>query len=204
LWRRIDSVGEKGLHTRAHIMAFVDAVLAQPVDGVLVECGAYRGVSAAKFSHLADMLGRELVVFDSFRGLPPNDERHTVTINGKDIKGRFRGGEFAGSLEQVRHTVECYGVPNAVRYVEGWFADTLPPFAEPVAGAYLDCDLAASTRTCLDSLWPLVTPGGCIVSQDGDFPLVVDVMRQWAGRADPRPIVTGLGEDKMVTFGRPL
>jgi O-methyltransferase len=90
-----------------------------------------------------------------------------------------------------------------VRYVPGWFADTMPGFVEPVAAAYLDCDLAASTHTCLDSLWPLVTPGGCVVSQDGDFPLVIDVMRDWLGRADPAPLVAGLGESKMVTFRKP-
>jgi O-methyltransferase len=204
LTRRIMSVTAPGPHRWWHIFAFVDAVLTSSADGVLVECGAYQGSSTAKLSHLADMLGRELVVFDSFQGLPTNTEQHTVTIHGKDIRNLFRGGAFAGSLEQVQAAVGRLGVPGVVRYVEGWFADTLPAFAEPVAGAYLDCDLAASTRTCLDNLWPLVTPGGCIVSQDGDFPLVVDVMRHWAERAEPRPMVTGLGEDKMVTFGRPL
>lgn len=204
LERRIDSVTMPGPHQRAHIMTFVDAVLAQPVDGVLVECGSYQGVSAAKFSHLADMLGRELVLFDSFRGLPANNEPHTLNINGENIMGLFREGGFAGSLDEVRRTVAEFGVPDVVRYVAGWFADTLPVFGEPVVAAYLDCDLAASTRTCLDNLWPLVTAGGCIVSQDGDFPLVIDEMHRWLRYADPQPQVTGLGEGKMVTFRRPL
>jgi O-methyltransferase len=201
--RRIRSVTAPGPHRWWHIDAFVDAVLDSPVCGVLVECGSYQGSSTAKLSHLADALGRELVVFDSFQGLPVNNEQHTVTINGKDITGIFGGGAFAGTLEQVRTTVECHGVPSAVRYVPGWFADTLPGFVEPVAAAYLDCDLAASTRTCLDSLWPLVSPGGCIVSQDGEFPLVIDAMRDWLNWADPAPTIVGLGESKMVTFRKP-
>ena len=201
--RRIRSVDAPGPHRWWHIYTFVDAVLDAPVGGVLVECGAYRGSSTAKLSHLAAALGRELVVFDSFEGLPPNDEQHVKTTAGKDIRNLFRGGAFAGSLEQVQATVECYGVPQVVRYVPGWFADTMPGFAEPAAAAYLDCDLAASTRTCLDSLWSLVTPGGCVVSQDGDFPLVIDAMRDWLGRADPVPLVAGLGESKMVTFRKP-
>lgn len=198
--RRIESVTVAAPHEPWHIQAFIDAVLADPVPGVLVECGAYRGASAAKWSHLADMLGRELVVFDSFRGLPANSEQHHRSIDDRSIQGMFGGGAYAGSLAEVRETVCRYGVPEVVRYVEGWFADTLPTFREPVAAAYLDVDLAASARTCLTYLWPLVTPGGCLVSQDGDFPLTLAAMREWAESAVPPPAVAGLGESKMVTF----
>jgi O-methyltransferase len=200
---RIASVTAAGPHEPWHITTFVDAVLADPVDGVLVECGAYEGVSAAKWSHLAAMLDRELVVFDSFAGLPPNDEPHGLTIHGHNVAGTFRGGAYAGSLDKVRATVARHGVPEVVRYVEGWFDDTLPGFAEPVAAVYLDVDLAASTTTCLTHLWPLVSPGGVVVSQDGDFPLTVAAMRDWVDRVDPRPCeVAGLGTSKMVTFRR--
>jgi O-methyltransferase len=197
---RIESVAADAPHEDWHIATFVDAVLASPVPGVLVECGVYQGVSAAKWSHLADMLGRKLVLFDSFRGLPDNDEPHHRSIDNRPIFGLFRGGAYAGTLAEVADTVARFGRPEVVRYVEGWFADTLPSFTEPVAAAYLDVDLAASARTCLTHLWPLVTPGGCIVSQDGDFPLTVDAMQAWAESVTPTPVVTGLGESKMVVF----
>lgn len=201
--RRVRSVKAKGPHRRRHIAHFLDAVLTNPVPGVLVECGAYQGVSAAKWSHLADMLGRQLVVFDSFRGLPANAEPHDRSILGHSISGWFTGGNYAGTLAQVKATIDRYGVPGVVRYVPGWFADTLPSFDEPVAAAYLDVDLAASTRTCLTYLWPLITPGGVIVSQDGDFPLTIAAMTGWAGRVEPAPVTAGLGTSKMVTFRKP-
>jgi hypothetical protein len=202
--RRIASVDMPAPHEPWHIAAFVDAVLENPVPGVLVECGAYQGASAAKWSHLADMLCRKLVVCDSFRGLPPNSEPHRRSIDDRSIAGMFGAGAYAGSLAEVQATVERYGVPEVVTYLPGWFTDTLPHLAEPVAAAYLDVDLAASARTCLTHLWPLVTPGGCIVSQDGDFPLTLAAMREWSATADPAPVVTGLGESKMVAFRRPL
>ena len=198
--RRIASVAASAPHQPWHIAVFVDEVLAGPVPGVLVECGAYRGVGTAKLSHLADMLGRDLIVFDSFRGLPANDEPHVESIDGHSIRGMFAEGAYAGSPDEVRRTVAAYGVPEVVHYVEGWFADTLPRFRDRIAAAYFDVDLAASARTCLECLWPLVTPGGVVVSQDGDFPLTVEAMCQWAEHANPPPITAGLGASKMVTF----
>jgi hypothetical protein len=201
--RRIASVDVPAPHEPWHITTFVDAVLENPVPGVLVECGAYQGVSAAKWSHLADMLCRKLVVCDSFCGLPANSEPHHRSTDGRSIAGTFGGGAYAGSLAEVQATVDRYGVPEVVTYLPGWFADTLPHLVEPVAAAYLDVDLAASATTCLTYLWPLVTPGGCIVSQDGDFPLTLAAMREWAETAQPPPVVAGLGGSKMVVFRRP-
>jgi O-methyltransferase len=204
--RRVRLVSKPAPHTQHHIDAFLDAVLAAPVPGALVECGVYEGVSAAKWSHLADMLGRQLWLFDSFEGLPPNDEPHTRSRTGKDLQGIHAAGRWRASLSEAQETVQRYGVPDVVRWVPGWFDATLPAFAglEPkVAAAYLDVDLVASTVTCLEHLWPLVTPGGVIVSQDGDFLLVIDAIARWAERADPNPEVTGLGTSKMVVLRKP-
>jgi hypothetical protein len=203
LSRTIAAIRTRAPHRPAHIQTFVDAVLADPVPGAIVECGAFQGVSAAKLSHLAAALGRELWVCDSFAGLPENTEQHAVSRTGRSLRGVFVAGAFAGSLAEVKATVADHGVPEVVRYVEGWFADTLPTLTGLVAAAYLDVDLAASARTCLDHLWPILSPGGVIVSQDGDFPLTIEAMRAWAQTADPPPQVVGLGTSKMVTFRRP-
>jgi O-methyltransferase len=203
---RIASVTPKAPHRPEHIAAFVDAVLAHPARGCLVECGVYQGVGTAKLSHLAAALGRTLWAFDSFEGLPPHDEQHTVTRQGIRLRDKLAPGRFAASLGEAQATVARYGVPEVVWWVPGWFATTLPAWAaiqhEPVAAVYLDVDLADSVRTCLEHLWPLVIPGGVVVSQDGDLPGAVDAMREWAARVDPEPTVTGLGQSTMVVFRR--
>jgi O-methyltransferase len=200
---RIAAVTAKAPHRPEHIAAFVDAVLSTPVPGVLVECGAYQGVSTAKLSHLAAALGRQLWVFDSFEGLPPHDEPHTADRHGTPIGRRLDGGRFAASLGEAQDTVARFGVPEVVRWVPGWFDATLPAWVSlggPVAAVYLDVDLAVSVRTCLDHLWPLVSPGGCVVSQDGDLPLAVDAMARWAEDCPPPLSVSGLGTSTMVVL----
>ena len=195
--RRVDRVEVDAPHTRRHIELAVGTFAHRWPGGVLVECGAYEGVSAAKFSHLADLLGTRLVVADSFQGLPVNDEPHTVDIRGNSIDGKFVGGAYAGSLETVRSTVARWGVPEVVDYLPGWFEDSLPGWSQPIGGVYVDVDLAASTRTVLECLWPCLLPGGAVVSQDGKFPLVIAEISRWLRTVDDAE-VRGLGRSKIV------
>lgn len=184
-------------HNASHVLTFVvECLRRRDIPGVLVEAGCFKGSSAAKFSIVASMLGKRLFVFDSFQGLPANEERHSESILGHSVEGWFTEGAFAGSLEEVRSNVERFGEIDACEFVPGWFEDTMPGFSEQVVAGYLDVDLASSTRTCLEHLHPLLAPGGVLVSQDGDFPLVIDALREWQGSNGVE--IEGLGERKML------
>jgi O-methyltransferase len=194
-------------HNESHILSFViemfrTAAANQDREGVFVEAGCFKGGSSAKFSLVADQLGRKLVVCDSFQGLPDNEEEHQKSIFGYSIKEWFAPGRFCGKREEVERNVSDFGAIEACDFLEGWFEDTLPGFDQPVLGAYIDVDLASSTRTCLKYLYPLLVPGGVIVSQDGDFPLVIEVFedrRLWEEELGvPIPAVEGLGTSKML------
>ena len=97
-----------------------------------------KGSSTAKFSIAAGLVGRQLVVFDSFRGLPAHNEDHGMSIEGREVI--FQEGDFSGSLEEVRHNVTTYGDIDACTFVPGWFEDTMKNCPSPVAAAYLDVD----------------------------------------------------------------
>jgi O-methyltransferase len=195
-------------HNESHILSFVVASYRRrDVPGVLVEAGSFKGSSTAKLSLVAEAVGKRLVVFDSFQGIPDNAEPHEQSIDGHSIQGWFEGGKFRGTLENVLETVTQYGCIDVCEFVPGWFEETLPSFGESVAAAYVDVDLASSTRTCLRYLYPLLSPGGVLVSQDGDFPLVVDAFRDeqlWRRDigCDP-PRMDGLGTKKIVFVHRP-
>ena len=198
--RRVDA-RVPSAHNQSHILRFLLEILELPasVPGCIVEAGAFKGGSTAKISLFAAYRQRRVHVFDSFQGLPPNEEAHERSLEGHSIRGWFREGQFAGSLEEVKNNVASWGEASVVSYHPGWFEDTMPLFREPVALAYLDVDLASSTRTCLKYLYPLLQPGGALVSQDGDFPLVVEVLKDeafWRGEvgADALPLIEGLGK----------
>ena len=197
-------------HNESHILQFIVELLKLPPDtqGVVVEAGCFRGGSTAKLSIAASHSGRDLVIFDSFQGLPANDEVHERSILGHSIEGWFVEGEFAGRLDEVQRNVARYGDGDRCRYVPGWFEDTMPSFNEPIAAAYLDVDLASSTRTCLKHLYPRLAPGGFFLSQDGDFPLVIDAISDrdfWESEVGyPIPQMSGLGTSKMVMVRKPV
>ena len=191
-------------HTQEEILTFVRTILEIPCDvpGVIVEAGCYKGSSTAKFSLAADAVGRQLVIFDSFRGLPENDEPHDKNIFGRPEN--FQAGEYCGTLAEVESNVSRFGVIDRCRFVPGWFADTLPQFSEPIAAVYLDVDLASSTRECIRRFYPLLRPGGVLFSQDGHLPLVIDVLdddRFWTGEVGCRkPPIAGLRKKKLVAI----
>lgn len=176
--KRIDT-HVKAAHNQSHILQFLTSILGLPADvkGCIVEAGAYKGAGTAKISLFAGYRQRQLYCFDSFQGMPSNNEEHIQSTEGHSIRGWFKEGNFSGALDEVKQNVTAYGDSSVCHFIKGWFEETLPLFNEPVAMAYLDVDLAASTRTCLKYLYPLLSPGGAIYSQDGDFPLVIDVFK---------------------------
>jgi O-methyltransferase len=191
-------------HTQEEILSFISTILALPPEakGVIVEAGCFRGSSTAKFSLAAALTGRQLVVFDSFEGIPENDEPMD-----KDIYGRatgFKKGDYCGALEEVARNVSSFGRIQSCRFIKGWFDDTMPDFHEPIAAAYIDVDLASSTKTCLQYLYPLLEEGGTIYSQDGHLPLVLDVLDDdafWMNDVGfKKPTIHGFGEKKLVSM----
>jgi len=194
-------------HNSSHILQFLLAILKldSRVAGCIVEAGAYKGGGTCKISLFAKHINRKLLVFDSFEGLPKNEEQHIKSTEGHTIKDWFKEGNFAGSLTEVRSNVERYGKIEVCNFIPGWFENTLPSLNEPVALAYIDVDLASSTRTCLKNLYPLLSEGGAIFSQDGDFPLVIEVLKDEAFWRDEvkckkMPVIEHLG--KKITIIR--
>jgi O-methyltransferase len=180
-------------HTQDEILTFARMILLAP-PGVVVEAGCYKGSSTAKFSLIAQKAGRDLVVFDSFQGIPENTESHEKDMFDYPIN--FTAGSYAGSIDEVKANISRYGRIRRCRFVQGWFEETMPHFKEPIAAAYLDVDLASSTATCLRFLYPNIVPGGFLASQDGHLPLVIDVLREWQSRNDVE--FHGLGKAKFV------
>jgi O-methyltransferase len=195
-------------HLQEEMLEVITRILNFPrhTGGVVVEAGTFKGGSAAKISHACAVRDRRLIIFDSFQGIPDNDEPHNLTIFGDVIGSEsspgFARGVYQAPLAIVKDNIQKYGKIEVCEFVKGWFEDTMPNFVKPIIVAYIDVDLASSTRTCIKFLFPRLVPGGIIFSQDGHLPLVIKVLDDdefWRTEVGiERPRMVGLGSSKLV------
>ena len=141
---------QSGSSFRGHLAIALKLLETPPdVKGVAVECGTWKGASAANLSVICKLVGRRLKVFDSFQGLPPPLQ-----------------GLFSGSLEEVKENVRRYGAIECCEFIPGWFDDTLPELNEPVLLAWLDVDLQSSLDTCVKYIWPHLVDEGYMFTDE--------------------------------------
>jgi O-methyltransferase len=160
-------------HNPTEALHIVEDIIELPPgrEGVVVECGAYLGGSTAKLSQAAAIVGRELIVCDSFEGLP-----EVAVADHTDVKPDFQKGEYAGRLDEVKKNVTRYGDISRVRFVQGWYENSLGQLADtPIACAFWDVDLQESFTTCIKALWKNLQPDTKVFLHDVDRPPVVEV-----------------------------
>jgi len=193
-------------HSETEAILVATKILALPddVQGDIIECGCFMGGSSTKLSLMAKARGRRLIVFDSFMGLPDEGGEFCVSYKnvetGKSVK--FQKGDYAASLEQVRRNIANYGESSVVDFVPGFFQDTMPDWQGRAAAIILDVDLVESTKTCLRYLWPRLSLGGVLFSQDGHLSEICDLLNDkkfWAELGEKNaPGFVGLGKKQMV------
>ena len=165
-------------HTESQVLAFMIEVLALPssVEGVIVEAGSFKGGSTAKLSFAAALAGRKLVVFDSFQGLPRMRNRTPRASLGT----RSRAGSTRVSPAPRGGPEQCGDLrsPRKLRIQTG-----LVRRDDASAGQACMCGLPRRRPCIVDAHVPEVLctpvshPAACSFSQDGDFPLVIEVDR---------------------------
>jgi hypothetical protein len=138
---------------KAHLTMAVKLLELPPgVEGVVVECGCYQGASAANLSLVCDIVGRDLILYDSFEGLP-------LPAHGEKYGGMAAVGLYKGELEAVQARIRKYGAIERCVFRKGWFKDSLPHHTEPIAMAFFDVDYQDSLHDCVLNLWPHMIPG---------------------------------------------
>jgi len=159
-----------GLARLANVRELTQTALADGVPGDLVETGVWRGGTTIYLRAILAAAGdtaRTVWACDSFEGLPEADaERFPM-----DVPLRLHEhAALAVGLDRVQANFARYGLlDDQVRYVPGWFRDTLPKLAtnlDAIAVLRLDGDMYESTIDALTHLEPLVSPGGFVIVDD--------------------------------------
>jgi O-methyltransferase len=179
-----------------------EMLLNMQADGDIVECGCYAGGSSAKLSLVARLLGRRLVVFDSFEGLPAVEQEYLRDAHCRRSEGWIKDwseGRYAARLDEVQANIRKYGDMEVCSFVKGWFSETLVPTNLPdrMAFVFADVDLSNSARDCFTALWPRLSDGGVYATHDAAYVKVLQEFynpilwsSQW--KAVP-PILFGAG-----------
>lgn len=156
-----------------HLQTCIEDVLARGISGDLIEAGVWRG-GATIFMRAAlkayDSTDRTVWVADSFEGLPEPDAEK-FPLEAKAHQGPVMTKTYkhlAVSLEEVQRNFRAYGMlDEQVRFLKGWFKDTLPSAPiERLAIARLDGDFYESTRDGLVNLYDKLSIGGYIIIDD--------------------------------------
>jgi hypothetical protein len=157
-----------GLRRLDNLDECIAAVLADGVPGDLMECGVWRGGAAIFMRAALAAHGdrdRSVWLADSFAGVPPPDPV-AFPEDARLLLHTCRA--LAVPREEVAANFARYGLlDDRVRFIEGWFRDTLPVApVESLAVLRLDGDLYESTFVALEALYRKVAPGGFVIVDD--------------------------------------
>jgi O-methyltransferase len=140
----------------------------EKISGDMAEAGVYRGGTAAVM--LAASQGKRLHLFDTFEGLPHDEDR-------------FAAGEWHGSVDDVRSNLSRWR--TRIELHPGLFpSSTAGLEAMQFSFVHLDLDLYDSTLAALEWFWPRIVRGGICLSHD--YPLVNGVVRAFQEFFDRR------------------
>jgi len=165
-------------------LTMISALLAMPEDteGVVVECGCFKGGSTINLSLGCELACRELHVFDSFEGLPDPEATDVAhTLLGRPLVHTYEAGMYAGGLEEVRANITRHGSVGVCSFHPGFFADSMGDFSTNCVLAFIDVDLRSSLEDCLRAIWPQLVDGGRLFIHEAEHREMVDLFydRDW-------------------------
>jgi len=146
-------------------------------DGSIVECGCYQGASTVSLSIFSKIVGKNLIIYDSFEGLPPDEDnvgkRNYPFLN---LTGTYKKGMYKSSIENVINNLRFYGEYDVCELRKGYFNKSLIQHKEKIDFLFLDVDLVQSTSDCIEHLWTFVNNGSYIYTDDA---CDMDVVKFW-------------------------
>jgi O-methyltransferase len=143
-----------------NIITKLEYVIENNIEGDVVELGCYVGESSKYKRKLLNLYNsdKELVVYDSFEGLPPLSQYEKNT------------GWRAGTLKTTEEVLKNNFINNGLKppkVVKGWFKDIKDEdLPEKICFAFLDGDFYDSIYDSLIKIYDRMSEGGVIMFHD--------------------------------------
>ncbi len=185
-------------------LVMATAILRVPkdVEGCIVECGSYKGASAASLSLIAELCGRQAdgvrLLRRLARAMPTRIEPTAWSMPASFIRTRRAPGPAPStrSRRTSRATERSIAAPSTS-------ATSMRPsldFAEPCVFVFADVDLRSSLEDCVEHLWPLLAEGRSFFTHEAPHPEIAELFydKEWWARLECEPpglvgAGTGLG-----------
>ncbi|HEY8766302.1 MAG TPA: TylF/MycF family methyltransferase [Dehalococcoidia bacterium] len=157
-----------GLVRLNQLQAAIEDVIAKNIPGDLIETGVWRGGACIFMRGVLaahQVTDRTVWVADSFEGLPRPSGEYPIDSGGIPF---WEEPVLAVSQEEVERNFAKYGLLDGqVRFLKGWFKDTLPTAPiDRLSVLRLDGDMYESTIQTLDALYWKVSAGGYVIVDD--------------------------------------
>jgi hypothetical protein len=163
------------------VNALIDAVryvVANKIDGAMVECGVWKGGSTMAMMLALKKLedeNRDIYLYDTFSGMSIPSDADVSILGDKANKkySKFKISEDASEwclspLEEVKKNTFSTGYnKDKIYFVKGKVEDTIPKnMPQKIALLRLDTDWYESTKHELAHLFPLLQPNGVLIIDD--------------------------------------
>lgn len=177
----LDGLTMVGMSRLDDLQACVESVVADDIEGDLIEAGAWRGGASILIRATLNSLGardRTLWVADSFQGFPPPDPCDSAA--DRELASQMSQiGFLAPSLETVKGYFARFGVADGVNFVPGYFEETMAGLrGRRWSLVRLDADTYRATRLALEALYPGLANGGYLVIDDYFHPYLPESCRK--------------------------
>jgi O-methyltransferase len=160
------------------VVAAVQYVTQNDIDGSFVECGVWRGGSSMAMIYALQRLAltnRELYMYDTYEGMSAPSE-FDISASGNSAHNKFSQTKISedssdwclASLEDVRKNILSTGYPaEKINFIKGKVEDTVPAqVPEKIALLRLDTDWYESTKHELIHLYPRLSQNGILIIDD--------------------------------------
>jgi O-methyltransferase len=162
-----------GLSRLDDLQSCVESVVGEGVEGDLIEAGAWRGGASILMRATLNTLGadeRTVWVADSFQGFPAPEVDGDEEDRGLETDMSAAYDYLAAALEDVQGYFVRFGCADGVRFVPGFFEDTMPELrGRRWSVVRLDGDTYKATWLTLEALYPDLSVGGYLVLDDYCF-----------------------------------
>lgn len=129
--------------------------------GSIIEFGSYKGGMSCKLSHLAKLLDKQVLIYDTFQGLVEDVTytRQPDLADNESVRYDFQKGMYTGTMQEINENLHNYGEILVCSYVPGDIRQSI--FFNPITASLVSVDLdhIDTMKFVIKEMWNKITTG---------------------------------------------